>query len=125
LPDNDELQAALEGLPDKIKEQLSEIILEQAELLSAAQKDALQSLEHTDPTHDLEDSCTVVPGENEFEFIVQAGGALTTKDGYDYAEAFEYGTSRQGARPFFWPTYEAMKPSMEKNIQEAVDEALK
>jgi HK97 gp10 family phage protein len=132
VPDNDDLQAALEALPDKILEQLSDVIREQAEMLSAAQKDALRSLEDTEPTHALEESCTVVPGENELEFIVEAGGPLTTKEvregsgvSYDYAEAFEYGTSRQTARPFFWPTYEALKDTIEQNIQEAVDEALK
>lgn len=128
----DDLETYLNALPDRIVEQLSTVIQEQAEALSAAQKAALQSLEDTDATHALEDSCTVVAGENDLEFIVQAGGPATTKeirDGsgvpYDYAEAFEFGTSRQEARPFFWPTYRARKPEIEQNIHDAVSEALK
>jgi HK97 gp10 family phage protein len=127
----DDLDTYLNALSDRIHDQLSGVIQEQAEALSAAQKAALRSLEDTDETHDLEDSCTVVAGENDLEFIVQAGGAATTKeirDGsgvpYDYAEAFEFGTSRQEARPFFWPTYRAMKPGIEKNLQDALNEAL-
>lgn len=128
----DDLESYLDALPDKIRQQLSDAIREQAEMLSAAQKDALRSQEDTEPTGALEESCIVVPGENDLEFIVQAGGELTTKEvregsgvAYDYAEAFEFGTSRQEAKPFFWPTFRALKPDIEQNIQDAVEEALK
>lgn len=127
----DDLDAYLNALPDKIREQLSDVILQQAFLLSDAQRQALQSLEQTDLTGALEASCTVARGENDLEFIVQAGGDLTTKevrDGsgvpYDYAEAFEFGTSRQAARPFFWPTYRASRDQMQEAIDDAVNEVL-
>ncbi|WJR76016.1 HK97-gp10 family putative phage morphogenesis protein [Bradyrhizobium sp. NP1] len=127
----DDLDAYLDALPDKLREQLSEVIREQAERLSAAQKAALQSLEQTDETGDLEASCTVVPGANDLEFIVQAGGPLTTtevREGsgkpYDYALAFEFGTSHQPARPFFYSTYNAMRDDMQEAITEAVNEVL-
>src|SRR3954453_12614161 len=95
----DDLDAYLNVLPHQITEQLSGVLREQAELLSAAQKQALQSLEQSpEETGDLEESCTVVPGEDDLEFIVQAGGELTTgdiRDGsgvpYDHALAFEFG----------------------------------
>jgi HK97 gp10 family phage protein len=128
----DDLETYLEALPDKIREQLSDVLLEQAFRLSDAQRGALRALEETRETGALEASCTVAPGANDLEYIVQAGGDMTTKEvregsgvEYDYAEAFEFGTSRQEARPFFWPTYRALKPEIEKNIQDAVDEALK
>src|SRR3954447_1313449 len=112
----DDFDAYLNALPDQITEQLSGVLREQAELLSAAQKRALQALEQSpDETGDLEESCTVVPGKDDLEFIVQAGGPLTTKDiregsgvPYDYAVGFEFGTSHQPARPFFYSTYNAM-----------------
>jgi HK97 gp10 family phage protein len=74
----------------------------------------------------------VVPGENDLEFLVQAGGDLTTKEvregsgvDYDYAEAFEFGTARQPARSFFWSTYREMKDDIQDAIDDAVSEALK
>jgi HK97 gp10 family phage protein len=129
----DDLDDYLNALPDRLTEQLSAVVREQAELLSAAQKQALQSLEQSpDETGDLEESCTVVPGANDLEFIVQAGGDLTTKDirdgsgvPYDYAVGFEFGTSRQPARPFFYSTYNAMKDDMQDALDEAVSEILK
>jgi HK97 gp10 family phage protein len=129
----DDLDAYLNALPDQITEQLSDVLREQAELLSAAQKQALQSLEQSpEETGGLEESCTVVPGQDELEFIVQAGGDLTTKEvregsgePFDYALAFEFGTAHQAARPFFYPTYNAMKDDMQEAINEAMSEIFK
>ena len=129
----DELDDYLNALPDQLTEQLSHAVREQAERLSAAQRQALQSLEQApDETGDLEESCAVVPGKNDLEFLVQAGGPLTTKDiregsgvPYDYAVGFEFGTSHQPARPFFYSTYNAMKDDMQDALNEAVSEILK
>jgi HK97 gp10 family phage protein len=132
MADDQELQDYLNSLPDKLHALLSDAIREQAQMLSDAQRSALQDLEQSDETGDLEESCTVVPGENDLEFIVQAGGDLTTKEvregsgeAYDYAEAFEFGTSHQPARPFFYSTYNAMRDDMQDAINEAVSEILK
>jgi HK97 gp10 family phage protein len=128
----DDLDAYLDGLTDKVREKLSGAIRAEAQGLSDAQRAALQALEQEpDDSGDLVDSCQVVDGENDLEFIVQAGGEATTKEvrggsgvPYDYAEAFEYGTSRQPARPFFWPTYRERREQIEENIADAVSEAL-
>lgn len=127
----DDLETYLEALPDKLKDQLSDVIREQAVRLSAAQKDALRSLEQSHDTGDLEESCTVVSGAHELEFIVQAGGELTTKEvrkdsgvEYDYALGFEFGTSHQPARPFFYSTYNTMRDDMQGAIDEVVNEVL-
>ncbi|WP_375763084.1 hypothetical protein ACE10X_27205 [Bradyrhizobium sp. Pha-3] len=130
--EQDDLEAWLQALPDKLREHLSDVLREQAFRLSDAQRRALQSLEQFPETGALEASCTVAPGADNLEYIVQAGGDMTTKEvrdgsgvSYDYSEAFEYGTSRQLARPFFWPTYRAMKDDIEQAIEEAVSEVLK
>jgi HK97 gp10 family phage protein len=127
----DDLEAYLNALPAKLEAQLSDVVREQAEMLSAAQRQALQSLEQSDETGDLEASCVVVPGESDLEFIVQAGGDLTTKEvregsgvGFDYALAFEFGTSRQAARPFFWPTYREHKDEIREAINQGISEVL-
>lgn len=123
----DDLQAHLDALPDKLHEQLSTTLGEQAELLSAAQQAALQALEQPPAeTGHLEASCVVLPGSNDLAFIVHAGGELTTDaSGYDHSESFEFGTSREPARPFFYPTYNAMKDGIQQAITDALNEVLK
>ncbi|WP_061848518.1 HK97-gp10 family putative phage morphogenesis protein [Bradyrhizobium sp. DOA1] len=128
MADNDDF----EDLPDKITKKLSAVIREQAERLSQAQRDALQGLEQSpDETGHLEESCRVEPGENELEWVVLAGGPLTTKEvregsgePFDYANAMEWGTSHQPARPFFYPTYNAMRDEMQRAIEDAINEVL-
>ena len=127
----DDLEACLEAVPDKIRKQLSDVLREQASRLSDAQREALQGLEESSETGALEASCTVAPGRNDLEYIVQAGGDMTTKEvregsgePYDYAEGFEFGTSHQPARPFFYSTYRAMRDDIYDAINEAVNEVL-
>jgi HK97 gp10 family phage protein len=156
--ETDELDRYLDSLPDRIRAELSGVVQEQAQMLSDAQRAALQGLEQ-DPaeTGHLEQSCTVVPGRDDLEWVVQAGGDLTTyrydrdtdyetavvidgrsnegiskvKKGsgegvtYDHAEAFEHGTSRQPARPFFWPTYRDKREGIRQAIEAAVEKVLK
>ncbi|RZN10291.1 hypothetical protein CWO91_13950 [Bradyrhizobium genosp. SA-3] len=131
MADNDDLDAYLNSLPDKFTEHLSDVLREQAFRLSDAQREALRQLEQSPETGALEASCTVAQGENELEYLVQAGVDMTTKevrDGsgveYDYALAFEFGTSRQPARPFFYSTYNAMRDDMQQAINDAVSEVL-
>jgi HK97 gp10 family phage protein len=128
----DDLDEYLNNLPDKLAEQLSALLREQAERLSEAQKETLRSLEQSpEETGTLEASCVVVPGASDLEFLVQAGGDATTKEvregsgvNYDYALGFEFGTSHQPARPFFYSTYEAMKDQMQDAIDDAVNEVI-
>lgn len=128
----DDLEKYLESLPDKLVDELSGAIREEAERLSAAQRARLKQLETSpDETGHLEESCTVIPGDNPLEWIVVAGGDLTMKEvregsgtDYDYAEAFEHGTSKQPARSFFYSTYNEMKDEMQENINEAINEVL-
>ena len=133
MTDNDELDSYLAGLSDALADELSAAIREQAQALSDAQRAALRSLEQDPPdSGDFEESCVVTPTDNPLEFIVSAGGALTTgevREGagvpFDHALAFEYGTSRQPARPFFWNTYNAMRDDMQAEINEVKKKAQK
>jgi HK97 gp10 family phage protein len=130
--DNQELADYLATLPDQIREHLSDVLRQEAFRLSDKQREALQGLEQDPATGALEASCTVAPGSSELEYIVQAGGDMTTKEvregsgvAYDYSEAFEFGTSHQPARPFFWPTFRAMKDDIHEAINNAVSEVIK
>jgi HK97 gp10 family phage protein len=130
--DNQELQDYLVNLPDKAHEIFADTIREQAELLSAAQRDALRAQEQSpENSGDLEASCVVVSGKSDLEVIVQAGGDMTTKEvrhgsgtAYDYAVGFEFGTSHQPARPFFYDTYNARKGDIQDALDQAVSEVL-
>ena len=129
---DEELDEYLQSLPSKVSEEIDGAIKEQAQRLSDAQRRALQTMETAPPeSGDLERSCRVEPGEQPLEHVVMAGGELTTREvregsgvEFDYALAFEYGTSRQAARPFFWPTYNAMRDDMESEIADAIGKAL-
>jgi len=121
----DDLERYLSRLPDALLERLSSVVREEAERLSEAQRERLRSLQQ-DPeeTGNLEESCTVTEGAHPLEYIVQAGGGLTTVDGFDHALAFEFGTAHQPARSFFYSTYNEMRSEIEANISEAIEEEL-
>ena len=128
----DELQAYLESLPDKVQSDVSDVLQQQARRLSDAQRAALQGQEETPAeTGNLEESCRVETRDDPLDVHVVAGGDLTETDvrtgsgePYDYALGFEFGNSRQAARPFFWSTYRAMKPDIDSAIAEATQKAL-
>lgn len=120
-------------LSERLQTRLTDTIREQAQQLSDAQRDSLRSAQQSpDETGDLEASCVIVEGDEPAEFIVQAGGDLTTKEVregsgrlFDYSLAFEFGTTRQPARPFFYSTYREREGEIREAIATAVDEVLK
>lgn len=128
----DDLQTYLESLPDKVQDELADVLQEQAKRLSDAQRDALQGQEAAPAeTGNLEASCRVETGDDPLDVHVVAGGDLTetevrtgSGEPWDYSLGFEYGTARQPARPFFWSTYRAMKPDIDNAIAEATQKAL-
>lgn len=128
----DELQDYLERLPDNVQDKVADTLKEQAQLLSDAQRAALQSLEQSpDETGDLEASCQVVIGDDPLDVHVVAGGDLTTKevrDGsgepFDYAVSFNFGSSHQPAREFFYSTYRAMKNDIDEAVSKSIQEAI-
>lgn len=58
-------------------------------------------------------------------FKVEAGGETTTKSGYDYANAVEFGTQKMKARPFFWSAYRLMRRTFRGRASRAVNKAVK
>jgi HK97 gp10 family phage protein len=129
----EQLQDYLESLPDKVQDNVADVLQEQAEALSATQRAALQSQEQApDETGHLAESCQVITNpDDQLDVHVVAGGDLTTtevREGsgepYDYALGFEFGNSRQPARPFFWNTYRAMKPDIDDAINDAIGKAI-
>src|SRR5689334_1005097 len=104
---DDDVQGWFDDLPYKVKRQLAAAIKEQADGLAAAIKDAAPVR-----SGKLRDSVRVRRRRNELELEVTAGGDDTTKElrsgsgiEYDYALAAEFGTSKEEAEPFFFPTF--------------------
>lgn len=126
----DELQRYLESLPEKLERELEAVSEAQARRLSDAQRAELQSQQQSpDETGDLEASCRVEKREDGIHVV--AGGESTTTEvrtgsgePYDYALSFEFGNSRQAARPFFWSTYRVLKPSIDEEISKTVERVL-
>lgn len=87
----------------------------------------------------LRGSIQVEPGHRPGSYRVKAGGKATTRDGFDYALAVEFGSSQHtnagmfkgsenpGARrqPFFWVAYRLMKKRMKARNTRAINKAIK
>ena len=127
----DEIQEFLESLPDKVEQNVADVLQEQARELADAQRAALRAHQAApDETGHLEQSIQVET-RDPLDVHVVAGGRLTTtevRDGsgepWDYALGFEFGTSRQPARSFFWSTYRAQKQEIDQAISDAIGKAI-
>jgi HK97 gp10 family phage protein len=123
---DDDVQGWLDGLSFKVKKKLAQAIKDQADMLADAIRDAAP-----DRTGALRDSIQVRRAKNDVDLVVTAGGDATTKEvragsgqPYDYALATEFGTSKEQAEPFFYPTYRARADDIRQAIEDAVDEAV-
>jgi hypothetical protein len=122
---DDDLQAWFDGLPRKVRSRAADVVRQEAEALSSAQLARLKSLEQPpDDSGGLEASCQVIPGETEADVVVVAGGDLTNVDGYDHAMGFEFGTTKQPARSFFWSTFRERADGIRERIEDAAADAV-
>lgn len=124
--EDDEFERAIGQLSFKLRRQIAEAIKAEADRLADAIKAAAPVR-----TGKLRDSVKVRRTRNELTLYVTAGGDDTTKEvrsgsgvEYDYALATEFGTSKENAQPFFYPTARELEPSIRENIEQAVSEAL-
>jgi HK97 gp10 family phage protein len=121
-----DLDKYLDNLPGKLRDELSAVVRDEAETLAEAQRAALRAqLQEPDETGALEASVQVISGAHDLEFVIQAGGNATADGGYDRAMAFEFGTSRQPARPFFYSTARERQPGIRDRIANAVERIMK
>jgi len=77
----------------------------------------------------LRDSVQVKTDAQALRVTIEAGGPSTTKYGkngrpYDHAMAVEYGTTRQPARPFFYPSINAREDEFGDAVDQAGQDAL-
>lgn len=109
----------MNALPGDIRQAIRTEIFAQADELAARMRD-----EAPDETGTLARSVRVEPSPKPMRALVRAGGPSTTRGGYDYALAQEFGTAKQTAQPFFWPTYRANKFKIRRRIKEVTTKAI-
>ena len=116
------LQAHLAQISFKAKRDLVIAVQAEAERLAEAIKAAAPV-----KTGALRDSVKVRRQRGGLSFVVSAGGADTTKEiregsgqPYDYALCVEFGTSREHAEPFFFPTVRELQDGIRANLQSAL-----
>lgn len=115
------VQAFLDRLSNRGQAAIEAELERQANRLA----DAMRAAAPDGPTGNLDQSVRVEPGAHPLERIVAAGGELTTRDGYDYALAVEFGTEKMPAEPFFWPTYRHMREEITAAIERVVAREMK
>ena len=113
-------QRVMAALPEAVRKPIRDETFEQADELAAAQRDEMPVGGGA-----LAASSRVQPSDrNPMRALVMAGGPLTTRGGYDYALAQEFGTQHQSAQPFFWPPYRANKNKIRKRIKQVAVQAI-
>lgn len=121
----DDLERWFQALPDRVQGDLEDAVQGQADRLSDAQRESLQSLlQPPEDGGELEGSLRVEDGRSPTEKLVLAGGETTTVDGYDYALGFALGTQKQPARDFFYAPYRAMQASIRRELEKALSRAI-
>ncbi|WLB43019.1 hypothetical protein QIH93_20955 [Bradyrhizobium ottawaense] len=103
----------------------NEFLAQAAEL-----RDNIQAAIQNNVTYHLHDSVRVkdVSTDTKPSVLVIAGGQLTTKRSeagvFDYSLAQEYGTVKEEAHPFFYPTVRGYKNAYREGVRETFEETL-
>jgi HK97 gp10 family phage protein len=120
----DQFQQLLASIPDAIKSDLDAAVKDQAERLAATQRTFVKV-----DTGNLKASIRVEKGRKPLQYLVKAGGPLTTKTAgggkpYDYSRGSEFGTVKEPAHPFFFPTYRLMKNRIKSGVARKIRAAI-
>lgn len=119
-----------QSLTEKLKAEVrSEAIAE----LNSSGDQLVRNIEAVAPvgaTGNLVHSVRKIPSKNATQIRIVAGGRLTVRDAvsakpYDYARADEFGTVNMPAKPFFFPTYRLLKPSIVRRMKRRLTAAIK
>lgn len=144
---DDDVQSWFEALPRKLQREVAGVIKDEADRLASAIKAAAPrrtgalaesvQVRRKRNTLDFEvtaggDATTKMYGrDTDYSSAViidgrdNSGKSKVVKGGgegvsYDYALAAEFGTSKEEAEPFFYPTYRAMADEIRQNIEDGI-----
>jgi HK97 gp10 family phage protein len=114
-------------IPIEVRAYAATEALLQAQRLGRAMKSAAPK-----DTGAVAASVRVEGGRNSGErFYVKAGGPSTTRPvregadaSFDYATASEWGTVKEPARPWFFATWRAYRPSIRKGMESTIKKAV-
>jgi hypothetical protein len=111
-------QRVLKALPEEVRAPIKEEIFRQAGELAEAMRFVVPRSKEATLWH----SIRVEPSSrNPLRAVVRAGGTTTTHPSpagpYDYALAQEFGTDKNRAQPFFWPTYRFKRAGIRRAIK--------
>lgn len=122
---DDDVQSWFDEMPDKVQGRMSSKLLDVANKLASAIKDAAPKKSGA-----LAESVQVRQ-DDDGTFWITAGGDLTTKEvrvgsgiPYDYAMATEFGTKNEPAEPFFYNTVLRVAPELQDDIEDAIGDAV-
>jgi HK97 gp10 family phage protein len=121
-----QFQQLLSRIPDAVHKELDAAVRDQAERLAATQRSVVKV-----KTGKLKQSIRVEKGRRPLQYLVKAGGKLTTREvrkgsgkPYDYSLGTEFGNEQVNAQPFFFPTYRLMKKKIKSAIARKVKPAI-
>jgi len=117
-----QFQSLMANVPKAVAAELEDAVLDQANSLAWSMR--LAAPRGKKATHELQASIRVEEGRHPLRKLVKAGGPRTTKDGYDYSLAIEFGTQKAPAEPFFWPTYRARKKKIRSELDKRARAAI-
>jgi HK97 gp10 family phage protein len=109
------LKLKIARLPVEAHARMKEALDQSADELVAMQKRLAPRDEG-----DLINSIEKAPGRHELAVIVRAGGKAAP-----HAKWVEYGTSKMAARPFFWPSWRALRKRIKGKMSRAATKAAK
>lgn len=122
------IKKALNGVVDKARGPIGDVLLTQAALIASEQR-SLVAVGDDANAGALKESIRVEEGKETAKKAVvvniKAGGPTTTKGGYDYARAVEFGTQDVPAQPFFFPVWRARRKDVRKVTKKAVKQVVR
>jgi HK97 gp10 family phage protein len=119
----DRLRRRLRAIPAGVRKALKEQNAVNAADLVAVQKSFAAS-SFSDPTGKIQSSIKHQDVSDSTRISQRVTAGAKDEKGRDYAAWVEFGTSKNGARPFFWPAYRLMKRRMKARMSRAAKKAV-
>lgn len=115
---------ALQRRLDKILMDVRAAAATEALLAALGLAEAMKQVVPVD-TGKTKSTIRVERGKRGDRFYVKAGGSATTEGGFDTATASEWGTQKEAAKPWFYPTWRRNKKQIRAGIEHEIKKAVR
>jgi len=112
-------------LVKKAGQNMHKAVLAQAEELKGNIRSAIEHSVTGTLANSVRSSDRTDSRELRVTVLVMAGGPMTTKNGFDYALAEEFGTTKEEPRPFFYHVARAYRRGGLDDFRETLEETIK